>query len=84
MYTQGVTCFRNLCPKTGTVWHTGVPTREALPFASQTEAGGQKGIEALGSKEIRKVKFRPSWVFLEAKGFELPARTQREKVSRSF
>lgn len=40
-------------------------------------------VEALGSKEIRNVKFRSSWVFLAAKGFELPAGTQREKVSGS-
>ncbi|KAK2089982.1 Protein fam3b [Saguinus oedipus] len=38
-------------------------------------------IEALGSKEIRNMKFRSSWVFLAAKGFELPSEIEREKVS---
>ncbi|KAM9088441.1 protein FAM3B isoform 4-T4 [Megaptera novaeangliae] len=40
-------------------------------------------IEALGSKEIRNMRFRSSWVFLAAKGFELPAGIQREKVNHS-
>ncbi|EPY77962.1 interferon-induced GTP-binding protein Mx2 [Camelus ferus] len=39
----------------------------------------KKAIEALGSKEIRNMRFRSSWVFLAAKGFELPAEIQREK-----
>lgn len=43
----------------------------------------RRAVEALGSKEIRSVKFRSGWVFLAAKGFELPAGTQREKVSGS-
>uniref|UniRef100_A0A2K5RC49 FAM3 metabolism regulating signaling molecule B n=1 Tax=Cebus imitator TaxID=2715852 RepID=A0A2K5RC49_CEBIM len=40
-------------------------------------------IEALGSKEIRNMKFRSSWVFLAAKGFELPSQIQREKINHS-
>uniref|UniRef100_A0A2K6G2A3 FAM3 metabolism regulating signaling molecule B n=1 Tax=Propithecus coquereli TaxID=379532 RepID=A0A2K6G2A3_PROCO len=43
----------------------------------------KKAIEALGSKEIRNMRFRSSWVFLAAKGFELPAGIQREKINHS-
>ncbi|KAM5281193.1 protein FAM3B [Ctenodactylus gundi] len=40
-------------------------------------------IEALGSKEVRSLRFRSSWVFLAAKGFELPAGIPREKINHS-
>uniref|UniRef100_A0A2K5C4H4 FAM3 metabolism regulating signaling molecule B n=1 Tax=Aotus nancymaae TaxID=37293 RepID=A0A2K5C4H4_AOTNA len=40
-------------------------------------------IEALGSKEIRNMKFRSSWVFLAAKDFELPSEIEREKINHS-
>uniref|UniRef100_G3SWU4 FAM3 metabolism regulating signaling molecule B n=1 Tax=Loxodonta africana TaxID=9785 RepID=G3SWU4_LOXAF len=43
----------------------------------------KNAIEALGSKEIRNMKFRSSWVFLAAKGFELPADIEREKINHS-
>ncbi|EPQ19888.1 Protein FAM3B [Myotis brandtii] len=43
----------------------------------------KKTIEALGSKEIRNMRFRSSWVFLTAKGFELPAGIEREKINHS-
>ncbi|XP_006870921.1 PREDICTED: protein FAM3B [Chrysochloris asiatica] len=41
----------------------------------------KNAIEALGSKEIRNMKFRSSWVFLAAKGIELPTGIQREKIN---
>ncbi|XP_035171782.1 protein FAM3B isoform X1 [Oxyura jamaicensis] len=40
-------------------------------------------IEALGSKEIRNIKFRSSWAFIAAKGFKLPDYIQREKINHS-
>ncbi|XP_009200492.1 beta-secretase 2 isoform X5 [Papio anubis] len=43
----------------------------------------KNAIEELGSKEIRNMKFRSSWVFLAAKGFELPSEIQREKINHS-
>ncbi|XP_012586436.1 PREDICTED: protein FAM3B [Condylura cristata] len=48
--------------------------------SSRLTEGAKKAIEALGSREIRNMRFRSSWVFLAAKGFELPADLQREKV----
>lgn len=45
------------------------------------QADAKKAIEALGSREIRNIRFRSSWVFLAAKGFELPPDIQREKRS---
>uniref|UniRef100_A0A8P0T4H2 FAM3 metabolism regulating signaling molecule B n=1 Tax=Canis lupus familiaris TaxID=9615 RepID=A0A8P0T4H2_CANLF len=52
--------------------------------ASGLKEDAKKVIEALGSKQIRNIKFRSSWVFLTAKGFELPADIQRENVSGFF
>uniref|UniRef100_A0A2I2ZHF0 FAM3 metabolism regulating signaling molecule B n=1 Tax=Gorilla gorilla gorilla TaxID=9595 RepID=A0A2I2ZHF0_GORGO len=43
----------------------------------------KNAIEALGSKEIRNMKFRSSWVFIAAKGLELPSEIQREKINHS-
>uniref|UniRef100_A0A2K5J771 ILEI/PANDER domain-containing protein n=1 Tax=Colobus angolensis palliatus TaxID=336983 RepID=A0A2K5J771_COLAP len=43
----------------------------------------KNAIEKLGSKEIRNMKFRSSWVFLAAEGFELPSEIQREKINHS-
>ncbi|NXV07272.1 FAM3B protein, partial [Cettia cetti] len=40
----------------------------------------KKLVEELGSKEIKNIKFRSSWVFIAAKGFKLPDNIQREKV----
>lgn len=51
--------------------------------SSRLKEDAKKAIEALGSKEIRNMKFRSSWVFLTAKGFELPAGIQREKINHS-
>lgn len=45
------------------------------------KAQAKDAIEALGSKEIKNMKFRSSWVFVAAKGFELPSEIEREKVS---
>ncbi|XP_061485447.1 protein FAM3B isoform X2 [Rhineura floridana] len=43
----------------------------------------KKAIADLGSKEIRNLRFRSSWAFIAAKGFELPDSIQREKVNHS-
>ncbi|KAM9088439.1 protein FAM3B isoform 2-T2 [Megaptera novaeangliae] len=51
--------------------------------SSRLKEDAKRVIEALGSKEIRNMRFRSSWVFLAAKGFELPAGIQREKVNHS-
>lgn len=51
------------------------------PPPPRLKEDAKKAIEALGSKEIRNMRFRSSWVFLAAKGFELPAGIEREKVS---
>uniref|UniRef100_A0A8C6ATF8 FAM3 metabolism regulating signaling molecule B n=1 Tax=Monodon monoceros TaxID=40151 RepID=A0A8C6ATF8_MONMO len=51
--------------------------------SSRLKEDAKKAIEALGSKEIRNIRFRSSWVFLGAKGFELPAGIQREKINHS-
>ena len=48
---------------------------------SRLKEDAKQAIEALGSTEIRNMRFRSSWVFVAAKGFELPAGIQREKVS---
>ncbi|NXQ72937.1 FAM3B protein, partial [Quiscalus mexicanus] len=40
----------------------------------------KKLVEELGSKEIKNIKFRSSWVFIAAKGFTLPDNIQKEKV----
>ncbi|XP_045051903.2 protein FAM3B isoform X2 [Desmodus rotundus] len=51
--------------------------------SSRLKEDAKKAIEELGSKEIRSMQFRSSWVFLTAKGFELPAGIQREKINHS-
>uniref|UniRef100_A0A8D1N2Q0 FAM3 metabolism regulating signaling molecule B n=1 Tax=Sus scrofa TaxID=9823 RepID=A0A8D1N2Q0_PIG len=51
--------------------------------SSRLKEDAKKAIESLGSKEIRNMRFRSSWVFLAAKGFELPAGIEREKINHS-
>ncbi|XP_068825498.1 protein FAM3B [Capricornis sumatraensis] len=51
--------------------------------SSRLKEDAKKVIEALGSTEIRNMRFRSSWVFVAAKGFELPAGIQREKINHS-
>uniref|UniRef100_A0AAA9RWX7 FAM3 metabolism regulating signaling molecule B n=3 Tax=Bos TaxID=9903 RepID=A0AAA9RWX7_BOVIN len=51
--------------------------------SSRLKEDAKKAIEALGSTEIRNMRFRSSWVFVAAKGFELPAGIQREKINHS-
>ncbi|KAH0624820.1 hypothetical protein JD844_032654 [Phrynosoma platyrhinos] len=41
---------------------------------------GKQAIAELGSKEIRNLKFRSSWVFIAGKGFKLPENIEKEKV----
>ncbi|KAM7132922.1 protein FAM3B [Molossus nigricans] len=52
--------------------------------SSRLKEDAKKAIEALGSKEIRNIRFRSSWVFLTAKGFDLPAGIEREKIDHSI
>ncbi|KAB0373830.1 hypothetical protein FD755_014086, partial [Muntiacus reevesi] len=51
--------------------------------SSRLKEDAKKAIEALGSKEIRNMRFRSSWVFVASKGFELPPGIQREKINHS-
>lgn len=51
--------------------------------SSKLKAQAKDAIEALGSKEIKNMKFRSSWVFVAAKGFELPSEIEREKINHS-
>ncbi|XP_005375910.1 PREDICTED: protein FAM3B isoform X2 [Chinchilla lanigera] len=51
--------------------------------STRLKADAKNAIEALGSREIRNMKFRSSWVFLAATGFELPAGLPREKINHS-
>ncbi|XP_020037405.1 protein FAM3B isoform X1 [Castor canadensis] len=51
--------------------------------SSRLQAQAKDTIEALGSKEIKNMRFRSSWVFLGAKGFELPSGIPREKINHS-
>ncbi|NXA08225.1 FAM3B protein, partial [Sapayoa aenigma] len=47
------------------------------------KSDAKKLVEELGSKEIRNIKFRSSWVFIAAKGFKLPDNIQKEKINHS-
>uniref|UniRef100_A0A8C5P596 ILEI/PANDER domain-containing protein n=1 Tax=Jaculus jaculus TaxID=51337 RepID=A0A8C5P596_JACJA len=51
--------------------------------SARLQPEAKDAIEALGSQEIRNIRFRSSWVFLAAKGFELPSGLQREKINHS-
>ncbi|TFK00963.1 putative RNA polymerase II nuclear localization protein SLC7A6OS [Platysternon megacephalum] len=45
--------------------------------------GAKKAIAELGSKEIWNMKFRSSWAFIAAKGFNLPDNILKEKINHS-
>uniref|UniRef100_A0A8D2QS90 FAM3 metabolism regulating signaling molecule B n=1 Tax=Zosterops lateralis melanops TaxID=1220523 RepID=A0A8D2QS90_ZOSLA len=49
----------------------------------QLKNDAKKLVEELGSKEIKNIQFRSSWVFIAAKGFQLPNNIQREKINHS-
>ncbi|NXO96583.1 FAM3B protein, partial [Certhia brachydactyla] len=51
--------------------------------STRLKNGVKKLVEELGSKEIKNIKFRSSWVFIGAKGFKLPDNIQREKINHS-
>ncbi|XP_073216408.1 protein FAM3B isoform X2 [Lepidochelys kempii] len=51
--------------------------------SSRLKDGAKKAIAELGSKEIWNLKFRSSWAFIAAKGFNLPDNIQKEKESAS-
>ncbi|XP_020831910.1 protein FAM3B isoform X2 [Phascolarctos cinereus] len=43
----------------------------------------KNAVEDLGSKEIKNIQFRSSWVFLGGKGVDFPENIQREKINHS-
>uniref|UniRef100_A0A8C3MJH9 Uncharacterized protein n=1 Tax=Geospiza parvula TaxID=87175 RepID=A0A8C3MJH9_GEOPR len=49
--------------------------------SSRLNDDAKKLVEELGSKEIKNIKFRSSWVFIAAKGFKLPDNIQKEKIN---
>ncbi|XP_019275939.2 protein FAM3B isoform X2 [Panthera pardus] len=51
--------------------------------ASRLKEDAKKVIEGLGSKHIRNIQFRSSWVFLTAKDLQLPEEIQRESINHS-
>nr|XP_060496485.1 protein FAM3B isoform X1 [Panthera onca] len=51
--------------------------------ASRLKEDAKKVIEGLGSKHIRNIQFRSSWVFLTAKDLQLPKEIQRESINHS-
>nr|XP_048722140.1 protein FAM3B isoform X9 [Caretta caretta] len=51
--------------------------------SSRLKDGAKKAIAELGSKEIWNLKFRSSWAFIAAKGFNLPDNIQKEKINHS-
>ncbi|XP_045140699.1 protein FAM3B isoform X5 [Echinops telfairi] len=51
--------------------------------SSRMKDDAKEALRALGSKEVQNMKFRSSWVFLAAKGVELPTGIQREKINHS-
>ncbi|XP_005427315.2 protein FAM3B isoform X1 [Geospiza fortis] len=51
--------------------------------SSRLNDDAKKLVEELGSKEIKNIKFRSSWVFIAAKGFKLPDNIQKEKINHS-
>ncbi|NWV86372.1 FAM3B protein, partial [Dasyornis broadbenti] len=65
------------------------PAGSLLLMATQDDGStklkndARKLIEELGSKEIKNIKFRSSWVFIAAKGFKLPDNIQKEKINHS-
>ncbi|XP_036603249.1 protein FAM3B [Trichosurus vulpecula] len=51
--------------------------------SSRLKDDAKNTIEGLGSKEIKNIKFRSSWVFLGGKGIDFPENIQREKINHS-
>ncbi|NWR53104.1 FAM3B protein, partial [Regulus satrapa] len=51
--------------------------------STRLKSNARKLVEELGSKEIKNIKFRSSWVFITAKGFKLPDNIQKEKINHS-
>ncbi|NWX37159.1 FAM3B protein, partial [Notiomystis cincta] len=49
--------------------------------STRLKIDARKLVEELGSKEIKNIKFRSSWVFIAAKGFKLPDNIQKEKIN---
>lgn len=50
-------------------------------FVFRLKEDVKKVIEVFGSKEVRNMRFRSSWVFFIVKGFEFFVGIEREKVS---
>ncbi|XP_074839518.1 protein FAM3B [Carettochelys insculpta] len=51
--------------------------------STRLKEDAKNAIAELGSKEIRNLRFRSSWVFLAAKGFKLPDNIETEKINHS-
>ncbi|XP_042316580.1 LOW QUALITY PROTEIN: protein FAM3B [Sceloporus undulatus] len=51
--------------------------------SNRLKEDGKQAIAELGSKEIRNLKFRSSWVFIAGKGFKLPEDIEKEKINHS-
>ncbi|XP_043854772.1 protein FAM3B isoform X2 [Dromiciops gliroides] len=51
--------------------------------SSRLQNDAKNAIEDLGSKEIKNIRFRSSWVFLGGKGIDFPKDIQREKINHS-
>ncbi|XP_068930962.1 protein FAM3B isoform X4 [Petaurus breviceps papuanus] len=51
--------------------------------SSRLKDDAKNAIEELGSKEIKNIQFRSSWVFLGGKGVDFPENIQREKINHS-
>ncbi|XP_069492147.1 protein FAM3B [Ambystoma mexicanum] len=51
--------------------------------ATKLSEDAKKAIEALGSKEIRNIRFRSSWTYVAGKGVKLPDDLQKEKINHS-
>ncbi|XP_027699467.1 protein FAM3B [Vombatus ursinus] len=51
--------------------------------SSRLKNDAKNAIEDLGSKEIKNIQFRSSWVFLGGKGVDFPENIQREKINHS-
>uniref|UniRef100_A0A8D2PGC8 FAM3 metabolism regulating signaling molecule B n=1 Tax=Zosterops lateralis melanops TaxID=1220523 RepID=A0A8D2PGC8_ZOSLA len=60
-----------------------LPLVHNLLYSEMLKNDAKKLVEELGSKEIKNIQFRSSWVFIAAKGFQLPNNIQREKINHS-
>ncbi|XP_063298510.1 protein FAM3B [Pelobates fuscus] len=66
-----------------------IPEKSLIMISSHDDAftklsdDAKKAFEALGSKEVRNIRFRSAWVFLAVKGAKLPEYLEKEKINHS-